>query len=70
MSESESDALPLGDAPIFSTDDIIADNLEFVKGFFKKSLKFFQVFFPWGTPDRDDRGDSRYTVSLSASEPL
>ena len=36
MSESESDALPLGDAPIFSTDDIIADNLEFVKGFFKK----------------------------------
>jgi hypothetical protein len=37
MSESESDALPLGDAPLFSTDDIIADNFEFVKGFFKKS---------------------------------
>ena len=36
MSESESDALPLGDAPIFSTDDIIADSFAFVKGFFKK----------------------------------
>ena len=37
MSESESDALPLGDAPLFSTDDIIADNFGFVKGFFEKS---------------------------------
>ena len=45
MTESESVALPLGDAPIFSTDDIIADNLQFVKGFFKKSWKFFKIFF-------------------------
>ena len=37
MSESESDALPLGDAPIFSTDGIIADIVSFVKGFFEKS---------------------------------
>ena len=37
MSESESDALPLGDAPIFSTDDIIADCFGFVKGFFEKN---------------------------------
>ena len=34
MSESESDALPLGDAPLFSTDDIIADNFEFVNRFY------------------------------------
>ena len=70
MSESESDALPLGDAPIFSTDDIIADNLEFVKGFFKKSLKFFQVFLPpWATPDPVIGGIGS-DVSLSASGPL
>ena len=37
MSESESDALPLGDAPIFSTDDIIADSFEFVNRFFEKN---------------------------------
>ena len=41
MTESESVALPLGDAPLISTDDIIADNLEFVKGFLKKSLEKF-----------------------------
>ena len=45
MSESESDALPLGDAPIFSTDDIIADNLGFVNRFFEKSWNFFKIFF-------------------------
>ena len=44
MTESESVALPLGDAPLISTDDIIADNLEFVKGFLKKSLKNFKLF--------------------------
>ena len=37
MSESESDALPLGDAPLFSTDDIIADNFGFVKTFLEKN---------------------------------
>ena len=37
MSESESDALPLGDAPILSTDAIIADNPGFVNRFFEKS---------------------------------
>ena len=45
MSESESDALPLGDAPIFSTDDIIADSFEFVNRFFEKSWNFFKIFF-------------------------
>ena len=37
MSESESDALPLGDAPIFSTDAIIAEVVRFVKGFLEKN---------------------------------
>ena len=45
MSESESDALPLGDAPIFSTDDIIADSFEFVNRFFEKRWNFFKIFF-------------------------
>ena len=51
MSESESDALPLGDAPIFSTDDIIADNLEFVNRFFEKSWNFSKYFFAGKTGD-------------------
>ena len=38
MSESESDALPLGDTPIFRTKDIIAKLAMFVKGFLKKSF--------------------------------
>ena len=38
MSESESDALPLGDTPIFRTKDIIAKAARFVKGFFKKNF--------------------------------
>ncbi len=38
MSESESDALPLGDTPIFGTDVIIANPEIFVKGFFEKSF--------------------------------
>ena len=37
MTESESVALPLGDAPLLSTDDIIAHSPSFVKGFLKKS---------------------------------
>ena len=41
MSESESDALPLGDTPIFRTRSIIAERNRFVKGFFKKSYLFF-----------------------------
>ena len=35
MSESESDALPLGDTPIFSTDDIISHQTLFVNTYFK-----------------------------------
>ena len=38
MSESESDALPLGDTPIFRTETIIAKVAIFVKGFFEKSF--------------------------------
>ena len=42
MSESESDALPLGDTPIFRTRSIIAEFNVFVKGFLKKILSFFR----------------------------
>ena len=45
MTESESVALPLGDAPLLLTGDIIAHSFAFVKGFLKKSLKFFSIFF-------------------------
>ena len=45
MTESESVALPLGDAPLLLTGDIIAHSFAFVKGFLKKSLKFFSLFF-------------------------
>ena len=38
MSESESDALPLGDTPIFGTRDIIANTERFVNTFFEKSF--------------------------------
>ena len=50
MSESESDALPLGDTPIFGSclDDlhIISNGYWFVKSFLKKSQKnaFFSFF--------------------------
>ena len=47
MSESESDALPLGDTPIFSTDTIIADNFVVVNTYFKlfqKKYSFFSKF--------------------------
>ena len=44
MSESESDALPLGDTPIFSTDTIIADNLAVVNTYFKLFLKKYSFF--------------------------
>ena len=38
MSESESDALPLGDTPIFGTSGIIANAAHFVNTFLKKSF--------------------------------
>ena len=44
MSESESDALPLGDTPIFSTDIIIADNFAVVNTYFKLFLKKYSFF--------------------------
>ena len=44
MTESESVALPLGDAPIFSPLHIIADLAGFVNRFCKKVL---QNFLPW-----------------------
>ena len=40
MSESESDALPLGDTPIFGTYRIIAKETAFVNPFFQKKLRF------------------------------
>ena len=42
MTESESVALPLGDAAL--TDDIIADSTRFVKCFFAFSYIFFEFF--------------------------
>ena len=56
MSESESDALPLGDAPIFSTGDIIADNREFVNRFLEKSWNFFKNIFLGKTAPRGGEG--------------
>ena len=44
MTESESVALPLGDAPIFATVYIIADLAGFVNRFWKKVL---QKFLTW-----------------------
>ena len=44
MSESESDALPLGDTPIFSTDIIIADNFAVVNTYFKLFSKKYSFF--------------------------
>ena len=38
MSESESDALPLGDTPIFGTAIIISKERAFVNRFFEKSF--------------------------------
>ena len=67
MSESESDALPLGDAPIFSTDDIIADNLEFVNRFFEKSWEFFENIFEGENRPLRWGGDG---FSLSVGGPL
>ena len=43
MTESESVALPLGDAPIFSTLHIIADLAGFVNRFCKKVLQKFSA---------------------------
>ena len=45
MSESESDALPLGDTPIFSTDDIISHQTLFVNTYFKLFWKNYSLFF-------------------------
>ena len=72
MSESESDALPLGDAPIFSTDDIIADSFEFVNRFFEKSWKFFEIFFrgETGLSERESAPRLGDGISLSAPWPL
>ena len=44
MSESESDALPLGDAPIFSTLHIIADNFALVNTYFQLFWKIYSIF--------------------------
>ena len=44
MSESESDALPLGDTPIFSTDDIISHRTCFVNTYFKLFWKNYSTF--------------------------
>ena len=44
MSESESDALPLGDTPIFRTRDIIADEFLFVNPFLKKTFLSNEIF--------------------------
>ena len=44
MSESESDALPLGDTPIFGTRDIIAKANGFVNSFFEKSFCRTKIF--------------------------
>ena len=60
MSESESDALPLGDAPIFSfcLDDlhIISKAFLFVKSFFEKNQKnsFFSLFHILLSPIKAD----------------
>ena len=43
MTESESVALPLGDAPIFSTVYIIADEEGFVKPFFQNLFFFSKI---------------------------
>ncbi len=45
MSESESDALPLGDTPIFSTLCIIADYFAFVNRYLQKKIVLFKLFF-------------------------
>ena len=45
MTESESVALPLGDAPIFSTLHIIAEKKSFVNTYFQLFLK--NLFFFW-----------------------
>ena len=44
MTESESVALPLGDAAIFSTSVIIADSFAFVNTKMKNFLKSFFIF--------------------------
>ena len=44
MTESESVALPLGDAPIFSTLCIITDNFAFVNRYLQKKIVLFQIF--------------------------
>ena len=44
MTESESVALPLGDAAIFSTSVIIADSFAFVNTKMKIFLKSFSLF--------------------------
>ena len=44
MSESESDALPLGDTPLFRTRDIIADEFLFVNPFLKKTFLSNEIF--------------------------
>ena len=44
MSESESDALPLGDTPIFSTVIIIADNFAVVNTYFKLFWEIYSFF--------------------------
>ena len=44
MSESESDALPLGDTPIFSTLCIITEKNRFVNTYFKLFLKNYSFF--------------------------
>ena len=43
LSESESDALPLGDTPL--TDDIITEIPSFVNTFFKIFYGYFSVFY-------------------------
>ena len=45
MTESESVALPLGDAAIFSTSVIITERLAFVNTKMKISPKSFDLFF-------------------------
>ena len=44
MSESESDALPLGDAPIFTARGIITEKNLFVKNFFQYFLFFSMLW--------------------------
>ena len=71
MTESESVALPLGDAPLISTDDIIADNFEFVKGFLKKSWKIFSIFLSlvW-SPEKPRGGPLGGMISFAACKLL